>query len=41
VASGIEPPQHGERKDDVLVLAALERVADQIRDAPEDLTISL
>jgi hypothetical protein len=29
-------PEHGERQDDVLVLPALERVADQVRDAPDE-----
>ena len=32
----IEPPEHGQRQDDVLVLAALEAVTDQIRDTPEE-----
>ena len=32
----VEPPQDRERQDDVLVLAALERVADEVRDAPEE-----
>jgi len=31
----IETPKNGEGKNDVLVLAALERVADQIRNTPE------
>jgi hypothetical protein len=29
-------PQHRERQDDVLVLAALEGVADQVRDSPDE-----
>ena len=37
----VDAPQHGERQDDVLVLAALEGVADQVRDAQRKLTISL
>ena len=32
----VEPAQHRERKDHVLVLAALEGVADQVRDSPEE-----
>ena len=32
----IETPQHGERQDHVLVLAALEGIADQIRDTPKE-----
>ena len=32
----IKPPQHRQRKDHVLVVAASERVAYQIRDAPEE-----
>ena len=32
----VEPAQHGQRQDDVLILAALEAVADQVRDAPEE-----
>ena len=32
----VEPPQHGERQDDVLVLAPLEGVADQVRHAPDE-----
>ncbi len=38
----IEPTKNGEREDDVLVLAALEHIADQIGDAPNeayDLTV--
>src|SRR5258708_22997157 len=31
----IEPAQDGERQDHVLVFAALEGIADQIRDAPD------
>jgi len=32
----IEPAQHRERQDHVLILAALEGVADQVGDAPEE-----
>ena len=32
----VEPAQHGQRQNDVLILAALEAVADQIRDAPQE-----
>ena len=32
----VESPQDGERKDDVLILAALEGVADEVRDTPEE-----
>jgi hypothetical protein len=32
----IEAPEHSERQDDILVLAALEGVADQVRHAPEE-----
>jgi len=33
---GVERPQHREGKNHLLVLAALERVADEIRDAPQE-----
>ena len=33
---GVEPAQHGQRQDHVLIFAALERVADQVRHAPEE-----
>jgi len=32
----VEAPQHGQRQDDVLVLAALEGVAQQVGDAPQE-----
>ena len=32
----VESAQDGQRQDNVLVLAALERVADQVGDAPEE-----
>ena len=32
----VEPAQHGERQDDVLVLASLEGVADQVRHPPDE-----
>src|SRR5207244_500359 len=32
----IKPPQDRERKDDVLVLAALKSVADEVRDSPKE-----
>jgi hypothetical protein len=32
----VEAAQHGERQDHILVLAALERIADQVRDAPDE-----
>ncbi len=31
----VETPQYGQRQNDVLVLASLEAVANQIRDAPD------
>ncbi len=34
--NAIEAPEDGERKDDVLVVTAPERVADQIRHTPEE-----
>ena len=34
--NAIEAPKNGERKNDVLVLAALEGVADEVGDAPEE-----
>ena len=33
---GVEPAQHGQRQDHVLIFAALEGVADQVRHAPEE-----
>jgi hypothetical protein len=32
----IETPQHRERQDHILILATLERVADQVRNAPDE-----
>lgn len=32
----IDAPQHGERQDDILLLAALEDIADKIGDAPDE-----
>ena len=32
----VEPPEHGQGQDDVLVLAPFEAVTDQIRDTPEE-----
>ena len=32
----VEPPQHGQGEDDVLVLAALEGIPDQVGDAPDE-----
>ena len=32
----VEPAQHGQEQDHVLVLAALERVADQVRHPPDE-----
>ena len=32
----VEPAKHGERQDDILVLAAFEAVPDEVRDAPEE-----
>ena len=32
----VEPPEDGEREDHVLVLAALEGVADEIRNSPDE-----
>jgi hypothetical protein len=32
----IEPPQHGKRQNNVLILAAFESIANQIRDAPNE-----
>ena len=32
----VEPAQHGQRQNDVLILPALEAVADQVRDTPKE-----
>ena len=32
--NAIEPAQHGQRQDDILILAPLERVPDQVGNAP-------
>ena len=37
----VQATKYGERQDHILVLAALEGVADEVSDAPEELTISL